>query len=266
MNSLPVTNLDLALAASTLILLAYASARLKLGVGRQTLVAGARMVLQLFLLGAILKGLFQTKSWAPILAIAMIMTAVAGREVMARVTRPLRGIRKFAIGAASMALASFALAAFALLALIQPQPWYQPQYAIPLLGMLLGNTMTAVAITMDRLTDGLWKQQSVIDQRLALGETPRVATSSLMRESVRAGLIPVVNAMAVAGIVSLPGMMTGQILAGAAPDDAVRYQILIWALIGSGSGFGAILGAKLTIHRMFDGRARLRLDRVEQPR
>jgi putative ABC transport system permease protein len=82
------------------------------------------------------------------------------------------------------------------------------------------------------------------------------------RESMRAGMIPTINAMAAAGIVSLPGMMTGQILAGSTPIDAVLYQILIMFLISGSTGFGTVIAVSLATRRLFDERHRLRLDRL----
>jgi putative ABC transport system permease protein len=127
---------------------------------------------------------------------------------------------------------------FALVAVIGTDPWYTPQYAIPLLGMVLGNTLTGIALALDRLTQNAWDQRNVIEQRLMLGEPAGAAVSDIRRYSMRSGMIPSINAMAVAGIVSLPGMMTGQILAGAPPIEAVKYQILIMFLVTAGTGFG----------------------------
>ena len=84
----------------------------------------------------------------------------------------------------------------------------------------------------------------------------------MRRDAMRAGLIPMLNAMAAAGIISLPGMMTGQILAGSPPWEAVKYQILIMFLIATGTGFGTLLAVSLGARRLFDDRHRLRLDRL----
>ncbi|MDH5473994.1 MAG: ABC transporter permease, partial [Gammaproteobacteria bacterium] len=145
---------------------------------------------------------------------------------------------------------------------IQADPWYHPQYAIPLLGMLLGNTMTGIALGMDRLVQTAWQQRSSIEQRLMLGQTGHQAINEIRKESMRAGMIPIINSMAAAGIVSLPGMMTGQILAGAPPVEAVKYQILIMFLITAGTGFGVISVLWFISRRLFDNRHRLRFDQL----
>jgi len=105
----------------------------------------------------------------------------------------------------------------ALTVVIDIKPWYEPQYAIPLLGMLLGNTMSGIAISLDRLTQTAWVQKAAIEARLILGQDWGAAIGEIRKESIRSGLIPIINSMTVAGIVSLPGMMTGQILAGSPP-------------------------------------------------
>jgi putative ABC transport system permease protein len=78
-------------------------------------------------------------------------------------------------------------------------------------------------------------------------------------------MIPIINAMSAAGIVSLPGMMTGQILAGTPPVEAVKYQILVMFLIAGGTGFGTMVAVSLAARRLFDERQRLRLDRLRLP-
>lgn len=253
---------DLALAAGLVLALALSSYAGNLGLTRQVLVSAMRTTVQLLLVGLVLRELFQSERLSWLVGIAAIMLLVAGREVLARQARPLAGSWAFSIGALSMFLSSFSVTVFALVLIVGPTPWYQPQYAIPLLGMLLGNTMTGVALGMGRFTETAHRERNVIEARLLLGQTREEATSDLRRESVRTGLIPIINAMAAAGLVSLPGMMTGQILAGSPPVEAVKYQIMILFLIAGGTGFGVLCSVWLTSRRLFDERHRLRLDRL----
>ena len=253
---------DLMLAGVLVGILGVVSFWQRLGITRELLIAALRMVVQLSLIALVLKVLFAQRDWFWILLMAVVMVLVAGREIMARQKRRLKGWGSWGIGTGSLFVSSTVVACFALLILVQPTPWYHPQYAIPLLGMLLGNTMNGVSLSMDRLTSLVWSQREVIEQRLMLGEDARTATAEIVQESVRGGLIPIINAMAVAGLVSLPGMMTGQILSGVSPTVAVRYQILIWLLIAAGSGFGMLIAVKLTCRRLFDSRQRLRHERL----
>ncbi|MFW3616263.1 ABC transporter permease [Billgrantia antri] len=257
---------QLALAATMVVVLAGCTAAMRLGMSRSLLVAALRTVIQLALVGLVLEALFAAERLVWVVLMALVMLLVAGREVMARQKRRLLGGWAFGIGTLSMFLSSFTVAVLTLTVVIGPEPWYRPQYAIPLLGMLLGNTMTGVALALDRLTDTAWRQRGVIENRLMLGEPWQIAIGDIRREAMRSGLMPMINAMAAAGVVSLPGMMTGQILAGTAPGLAVKYQILIMFAITLGTGFGTLAAVAVGSRRLFDSRERLRLDRLSVPR
>ncbi len=253
---------ELALAGGLVVVLAACTIAARLGVARPLLVAVVRMAVQLSLIGLVLEVLFKSGNPWAVAAMALVMLAVAGREVTARQKRRLCGAWGFGIGTGAMFVSSFAVSLFGLAAVVRADPWWEPRYAIPVLGMLLGNTMTGVALSIDRLTSAAWDGREVIEARLLGGEPAREAVGDMARDALRSGLIPVINAMAVAGVVSLPGMMTGQILAGNSPADAVRYQILIWLLIAAGCGFGMLIAVRLTVRRLFDDRDRLRLERL----
>ncbi len=253
---------DLTLAAGLVLLLALMSWRLHLGVGRRVLIAAARSTVQLVLLGLVLKVLFELRSLPWIGALALFMLTVAGWEVMARQQRRYRGPWGMGIGTLSMFLSSFSVTLLALLLVIRVEPWYQPQYLIPLLGMLLGNTMSGIAIALDNLTRHAWEGRGRIEARLLLGADWDTAIAEIRRDALRSGLIPIINAMTTAGIVSLPGMMTGQILAGSPPMEAAKYQLLIMFLIAAGTGLGSVVAVWIGSRRLFDERQRLRLDRL----
>ena len=262
MGLIVLTPWDLLLAALLVLMLAIISWRLRFGIEKQLLVAALRTTLQLMLIGLVLKVLFDNATLAWVALLAGVMLLIAGREVMARQERRFAGWWGYGVGTLSMFISSFAVTVLALGVLVQPQPWYLPQYAIPLLGMLLGNTMNGIALGLDRLTTAAWQQRQAIEARLMLGKTAVQAISDIRRESIRVGLVPIVNAMAAAGVISLPGMMTGQILAGAPPMEAVKYQILIMFLIAAGTGFGTLGAVWLGARRLFDDRERLRLERL----
>jgi putative ABC transport system permease protein len=262
MSFIALDYFDLGVTACLVLALALLTRRLALGVASGLLVAALRTVVQLMLVGLVLKVLFANVHLAWVLAMAAVMLLAAGREVMARQKRQFAGPWRYGLGTGSMFVSSFTVTVFALVAVIGPQPWYAPQYSIPLLGMLLGNTMTSVALALDRLKESAWEQRRAIEARLSLGEAATAAIGDIRRDCMRVGMLPIINAMAAAGIVSLPGMMTGQILAGAPPLDAVKYQILIMFLITAGTGFGTIVAVWYGANRLFDERQRLRLDRL----
>lgn len=265
MSVIALSPFDLSIAALLILALAGLSLHLKLGVEKQLLLAAARSTIQLLLIGLVLKALFAHAQLGWVALIAAVMIIVAGREVMVRQKRRLLGWWGFGVGTVSMFVSSFTVTVMALVMVIGPTPWYAPQYAIPLLGMVLGNTMNGISLGLDRLTQDAAQKRLIIESRLALGQSWDMAISDSRREAIRVGLIPIINSMAAAGIVSLPGMMTGQILSGTPPVEAVNYQILVMFLIAGGTGFGTVVAVNLAARRLFDERQRLRLDRLSVP-
>ena len=263
MEIIPLSPLDLSIAGLLMVTLALLSLSMRLRLERQILVAAARTTVQLLLVGLVLKAIFSHVHLGWIGLMAGVMLLAAGREVMGRQKRRFTGWRGFGIGTLSMCLSSFTITVLALTVVIETDPWYAPQYAIPLLGMLLGNTMNGIAIGLDRLTSMARDLKGTIEGRLMLGQTAREAIGDIRRESIRGGLIPIINAMSAAGLVSLPGMMTGQILGGNPPMEAVKYQILVMFLIAGGTGFGTMTAVWLGARRLFAERERLRLDRLK---
>jgi putative ABC transport system permease protein len=151
---------------------------------------------------------------------------------------------------------------FALTTQIRPDPWFHPRYGLPLLGMVLGNTITGISLGLHTLTSGLARDRAGVEAQLALGATRWRALHLAIRSALRSAFMPIVNAMAATGLVALPGMMTGQILAGVDPLEAVKYQLLISLLIAGGTGIGALAAVSAGAWRLCDNRHRLRLDRL----
>ncbi len=257
---------DLALAALLLLINGGLSIALKLRLERPLAIAAIRMVVQLGLVALVLQALFTTVSpWLTGL-IALVMIAFAGREIMARQERRFAGWWSYGLGTGCMAVAAAAVTLFALTTQIQPEPWYHPRFAIPLLGMILGNTMTGIALGLDTLTAAALADARAIEARIALGHPRARALRSAAQRALRSALMPTINAMAAAGVVSLPGMMTGQILSGVEPIEATKYQVLIMFLIAGGTGLGALSAVIGGVYRITDERHRLRLDRLRDPR
>jgi UDP-glucose/iron transport system permease protein len=262
MQVIALSGFDLGFAALLLFLLAATSFRIGLGLEKRMLISGVRMTVQLLLIGMVLKALFTSFSFLLVLSMATVMLLVAGYEVWARQKRKLSGARGYLISTGSMLISSFTVTVLALTSMVGVDPWYTPQYAIPLLGMLLGNTMNGVALASDRLTTEMYTHRAMVEQRLLLGQSWQEASGDIRRDCMRTGMIPIINSMAAAGVVSLPGMMTGQILGGSSPLDAVKYQILIMFLIAAGTGFGVLSAIWLISRQLFDDRQRLVLDEL----
>ena len=262
MNFISVTPIDLAIAAVLVILNGALSIALGLRIEAQLAIAAVRMVVQLLLVGIVLTTLFALVSplWTGLAALAMVL--FAGREIVARQERRLLGAWAYGLGTACMLVAATIVTVFALTTQVQPDPWYNPRWSLPLLGMILGNTMTGISLGLHTLTTTVVRERAAIEARLALGASRNEALQSASRSAVRTALMPIVNAMAASGLVALPGMMTGQILAGIEPIEAVKYQILIMFLIAGGTSLGAVTAVAGGVYRLTDARHRLRLDRL----
>jgi len=200
MNIIALDYFDLVIAVTLVLGLALVSIPLRLNLGTSIIVAAVRTTLQLSLIGFVDKLIFENSHLGWVLLISLVMLLVAGYEVMARQNHRFKGMWSYGIGSVSMFISSFSVTVFSLLLIVQPDPWYQPQYAIPLLGMLLGNTMTGISLGINHLTQTTVQQQHTIEAKLLLGQTWQHAISDIQRQSVRVGLIPTINAMAAAGI------------------------------------------------------------------
>jgi len=228
------------LAAASIFVLVNAGLSVMFGLKlhRSLLVAAIRMVVQLTLVGLVLTTLFSVVSplWTGITALGMVL--FAGHEAAQRQNRRLSGGWSYGLGTGCMMMSSVLVTVFTLIAALRPNPWYDPRYAIPLLGMILGNCMTGVGLGLDTLTTSLVNRRASVEAQLMLGATRQVAMSPVTREALRSALMPTINSMSATGVVSLPGMMTGQILGGVPPAEAVKYQILVMFLIAGGTGLG----------------------------
>ncbi len=262
MSYITLDFLDLALASILVLIHAGLSLVLQLGLGREIVISIIRMVAQLALLGLVLETLFAVSSplWTGLAALVMIL--FAGREAIARQVRKFSGLWSYGIGTGAMLIAATVVTTLALTTQVQPDPWYDARYAIPLLGMILGNTMTGISLGLDTLTASARRERTGIEAQLALGADRWTAFRPVLRDAMRNGLIPIVNAMAATGLVSIPGMMTGQILAGAEPVEAIKYQLLVMFLIAGATGIGVFAAVYAGAARLSDARHRLRLDRL----
>ncbi len=239
----------IAVAAALVLVNGAISVALRLGLEGRLALAAVRTIAQLVLVGYVLAWVFAVRDWPVVLAIMAVMTLLAGRAAAGRGAWRYRGLSLDAL--ASVWGSAWLVTAIGLLLVIRAHPWWEPQYAIPILGMILGNTLTGVSLGLERITQELSTRRDQIDTLLALGATRWEAFRIPAQQAVRAGMMPVINAMSVVGIVSLPGMMTGQVLAGQPPDDAVRYQIVVMFLIAAASGLGTVSAVLLVYRRMF---------------
>ncbi len=215
--------------ASALILVAVALSEFqRLGLAKRLIVGALRAVVQLTLIGYLLVWLFDTRRWYFVIGVLLVMVVTAtfaatGRQPgggsMQRRLRP--------ICFAAILIGSGLTIAYVTAVVVDVTPWYNPRYLIPLFGMIVGNAMNGAALAAERLRSEMEHTRAQIEALLALGASPQQASAEPARRAIVAAMIPTINSLTVVGVVSLPGMMTGQILAGSAPTLAVRYQLVV---------------------------------------
>jgi putative ABC transport system permease protein len=228
----------------------------RLGQVRRLTIATARLVVQVLILGMVLDAVFSTRSPAIVLAIAIAMLAASAHAVGTRQRRSSWALRIESFGA--MALAATTVMVVGTRMALGVEPWYEPRVVLPILGMILGNSVNGVALGAERLESELRAERDRVELRLSLGASARQAATPALRAAVAAALTPTIHGMTIAGIVAIPGMMTGQILAGAEVASALRYQILIYLLIAGTVGLSTLLLLELRLRRHFTPAQQLR--------
>ncbi|KAL4857919.1 ATP-binding cassette sub-family G member 2 [Chlorella vulgaris] len=233
---------------------------LRLGLHGKLAVAAVRCILQLSVLGYILLPIFTFNRWWLTLLYTLFMLVVAAVEAVSRPTQTYNGMLLQVLTV--LGLASSAIISYGLALVVRVSPWYDPQYLIPMLGMLLGNACSGVAVGLSTILDELSSGRDKVEMLLAMGATRMEATRDVVQRASRMALTPLLNTMNVVGIVSIPGMMTGQILGGSDPSKAARYQIIIMFLIGAATGMAAVATIMMAVLSLLDSQHRLRPERL----
>lgn len=192
-----------------------------------------RMTIQLVIAGYVLLYVFDNPSWYLTALIVAIMLAFSVFNIFRRATFKLDKDMKVLI-VISMIIGTFITTGIFIVVVIGVIPWYNPQYFIPITGMIVGNSMTGITLGLNKLYSEMNDKRSIIENSLMLGATPKQATKKFVNNAFDTALLPTINSMIGMGIVSLPGMMTGQILSGTLPTVAIKYQIgIILAIMAS---------------------------------
>ncbi len=225
LTEIPLANLSLALIPALVVFAIYAYWSLQTGKLLYTL---SRMVLQLLLIGYVLTFLFQTQHPALILSVLTVMLLAASWIALGSMKTDNK-IQKWTLFQQTF-LAIFVGGGFTLIIItqvvLQLDPWFMPQYMIPLAGMVFANAMTSVSLVSERFQSEIAHKVPYLNAR---------------NTAFQASMIPMMNSLLAVGLVSLPGMMTGQILSGVDPLIAVRYQIMVMLMILSSAGISAAL-------------------------
>ena len=193
---------------------------------REILLSSVRMTLQLILAGYLLVYIFDRPNVIITISVIILMEAFAVYSIFSRFKAKLSKALKNII-ALSMAIGTLSCLLYFLLVVVRISPWYDPQYFIPIAGMIIGNAMTGISLGVKSLLENMTIQKALVEEALILGATPQDASKTIINSTFDTSILPTINSMVGMGIVFLPGMMTGQILSGTAPTTAIAYQIAI---------------------------------------
>jgi putative ABC transport system permease protein len=218
---------------------------------KEILISSVRMTVQLILAGFILAFVFDKPSPVITAAIIALMECFAIYTVFNKFKAELSHELKKTI-AFSMTAGTLSCLFYFLFVVVRINPWYDPQYFIPIAGMIVGNSMTGISLGVKSLVEGMTTQKNLVEEALVLGATPQMATRSIINSTFDAAIMPTINSMVGMGIVFLPGMMTGQILSGTLPATAVAYQIAIMLGILGAVALTVILMLQLGYRSFFN--------------
>jgi putative ABC transport system permease protein len=248
-GALPIGSFQLALAMVFVLVIGVTSLVLKLKLERDLLVGTLRTFAQLFLMGYVLTFVFSVSlPWLTLL-VFLVMVAAATQIIHGRIKQ--RHVPYLGSVFLSMLISYFAVSVLVTGVIVEARPWWQPQYFIPLSGMVVGNSMSALAVALERLFADLSKKRNLVEMKLCLGADSREASADIVSDALRAGMMPSINAMMGVGLVFIPGMMTGQILAGADPLTAIRYQIVVMLMLVASAGMGTMIVVLLVRRKCF---------------
>jgi len=223
------------------------------------LVIGAvRSVLQLVFIGYALMYIFNITSVWPTSGILLLMALIAAITARGRIRPPYPGA--IPILWFSMAVGSFVSVAFITLIAIRNPQAISPRYLVPLGSMMIGNALNGLSLGGERFRSELLAQRDRVESLLAMGATSARAAADCTRAAFVAAMIPTLNMMMVIGLIQIPGIMTGQILAGVNPLDAARYQLLVIFMMAGGKVIVMTLALHLGGRKYFTRSHQLRTE------
>jgi len=217
-----------------------------LGLHKDIIIGSIRAAIQLIAVGYVLQLVFSLYSWPYMVLMIGVMILVAAQNAKKR-GEGLPGVFRAIL--VTLVLTEGLTMMFLLgLGIIRPTP----QYVIPISGMIVGNAMVVCGLLLNRMKAEVAARKPEIEVALSLGATPRQAVMDVLKNAIRSAMIPTVDGMKTLGLVQLPGMMTGQIIGGASPIQAVRFQILIAFLLTAAAAIASIVLGFLVYKSFFN--------------
>lgn len=230
----------------------------RLDLERALAIGAARAAAQLLAIGYALRLLLDSDHPLAVALVVLVMWGVAALTSTQRLQHgpPPRVLFPYALAAVGAGALAALVPVFLLV--LPTKASLDARYVVPIGGMMLSSAMNVVALVFERLFASAVSDAAVLEQRLALGATTRQALEVHVRAALRAALIPTINGLVTVGLVALPGMMTGQILSGVSPEQAIRYQIVVMYQLVAVAAVAGYAAARFSRALLFTPDARLR--------
>ncbi|MBP6121852.1 MULTISPECIES: iron efflux ABC transporter permease subunit FetB [Providencia] len=258
MHQPAISNESLGFSIMLVLVAIFISHKEKLSLEKDIIWSTCRAIVQLLIAGYILKYIFNVDH--KILTIALVMFICFNAAWNAK--KRSKYIDKIFVTALIAITAGTFLTLFVLI--LTDAIAFTPMQVIPITGMIAGNAMIAVGLCFNNLGQRFGSQQQQIQEMLSLGATPKIASSSIIRDSIRASLIPTVDSAKTVGIVSLPGMMSGLIFAGVDPLEAVKYQIMVTFMLLATASLSTILAGYMTYIKFYNQQHQLLIEKLNK--
>ncbi|NOH79471.1 ABC transporter permease [Vibrio sp. RE86] len=227
----------------------------QLDMNKEIILSVTRMTVQLLLVGVYLEFLFDLNSLLVNLIWLTLMTLIGASTIISKAKLPKSKLMFSVVS--GLAIGLFPILTIITLFVVQPSPTYNAQYLIPLAGMLLGNSMSGNIVALQNFFNSLDERKGEYEAAIALGASKEYATIPFVQSAIKRSLAPTLATMTTSGLVTLPGMMTGQILGGASPLVAIKYQILIMVAIFVMMSISITVALKLTINNLINKEGRV---------
>lgn len=256
-SNLTVSNLSLLIAALGMLLAIGISIKEELGLHRDILYSVARAIIQLLVVGYVLKAVFHVANLALTLTLAMIIIINAAWNSYQRNGKQEHGFRDALAAIAGSTI--FTVGLLVLSGSIKPIA----QQLVPITGMVASNSMVAIGLAFKTMRTQFSQQEQQVNEMLALGATAAQAAKGIVRESIKVAMQPTIDSAKTVGLVALPGMMSGLIFAGVDPVYAIKYQIMVVFMLLSATSLGAVIAVYLSYRRYFNDRLQLQVPKKQ---
>jgi len=221
----------------------------------QIALAAARSILQLLVMGFGLQIIWQLNHPLVTVGSIVVLTIVTAIATSSRISDRLKNLLPIVSG--SMLTGLIIAVGYTILVVIKPNNWHQPQYLLACAGISLGYLLNSTAVAGERMMSGIEQHQAEIETHLSLGATPTQAISTYRQAAIKAALLPTIDLLGVAGLVTIPGFLSGELLANVQPVNAAGYQIVVLFTAIASNTIAAILVTQVIANRYFNRHAQL---------